>query len=183
VRVHQASPPVAEAVEPLDAGTERAVLPITIRTATGRGRTLLSAFDSALFLAGVADFNLIRLSSVIPQQAEITRTSERLPGGHGDRLYCVYASAFAEQPGDTAWAGIGWVRDEVGNGLFVEHHAGSEETLLELIHLSLEDMNARRGGQYGPVEYATASAHHDQVGSPSCALVIAAYQTQDWGVS
>jgi arginine decarboxylase len=182
VKVHQASPPVT-AVDLIAARAEEAVLPITVRTATGRGRTLLSAFDSALFLAGVADFNLIRLSSVIPRQARITRTSERLSGGHGDRLYCVYASAFAEQPGDTAWAGVGWVRDEEGNGLFVEHHAGSEESLLELIHLSLEDMNARRGGQYGPVEYATASAHHDKVGSPACALVVAAYQTQDWGLS
>jgi arginine decarboxylase len=157
------------------------VLPITVRTATGRGRTVLSSFDDALHLAGVANFNLIRLSSVIPQQGRISRTTDPMPGDHGDRLYCVWASAFAEHPGETAWAGIGWVRDSEGRGLFVEHSAGSEEGLLELIHLSLEDMNDRRGGGYGAVQTATVSAHHD--GRPACALAIAAYQVAGWDLS
>lgn len=159
-------------------------LPITVRTATGRGRTALSSFDDALFAAGVADLNLVRLSSVIPAASRIVRDAERMAGGeaeHGDRLYCVWASGYAELPGETAWAGLGWSRDDAGRGLFVEHSAGSEEELLGLIHLSLEEMNARRGGGYGPVETATVSAHHD--GVPACALVIAAYQAAGWELS
>lgn len=156
-------------------------LPITIRTAGGRGRTLLSAFDDALWRAGVANFNLIRLSSVIPQQSQISFSSEPLAGEHGDKLYCVYASALAEHPGETAWAGIGWVRDAWGRGLFVEHHAGSEESLEELIRLSLEDLDHRRGGGYGEIQSVTVSAHND--GLPACALAIATYQTSGWGLS
>ena len=154
------------------------VLPISIRTATGTGRTQLSAWDDALWHAGVANFNLIRLSSVIPSQSRLSFTSEPLTGEHGDQLYCVYASTIAEDPGDTAWAGIGWTRDEDGRGLFVEHSARSEEALSELIHLSLEDMIERRGGGYGAIESVTVAA--ENTGRPACALAIATYQVSGW---
>lgn len=156
-------------------------LPISIRTSVGRGRTSLSAFDDALHGAGVANYNLIRLSSVIPQPSRIVRTSEPFAGEHGDRLYCVWASAYAERPGETGWAGVGWVRDASGRGLFVEHHATTEKELDELIRLSLEDMNERRGGGYGPVETAISSASYDR--GPACALVLAAYQVSGWRLS
>ena len=148
---------------------------IGISTACGRGRTLMSAFDDALHGARVHDFNLVRLSSVIPPGAVLHRSEERLQGEHGDRLYCVYAAAYAELPGETVWAGIGWVRDATGRGLFVEHTAGSEDSLVELIRLSLEDMNERRGGGYGDLGHVTVSAHHDD--RPACALAIATSRT------
>ena len=157
------------------------VLPISIRTASGTGRTLLSAWDDALWLAGVANFNLIRLSSVIPQQSRLSFTTEPVAGEHGDQLFCVYASTLAENPGDTAWAGIGWTRDEDGRGLFVEHSAHSEESLTDLIHLSLEDMIERRGGGYGEIRSVSVSA--ENVGQPACALAIATYQVSGWQLS
>lgn len=157
---------------------ETKVLPVGIHVATGHGSTMLSAFDAALLGAGVANYNLVRLSSVIPQQAVIDLEPPPLAGNHGDRLYCVYAAAYAEHPGESAWAGIGWVRDESGEGLFVEHEAGSEGDVLELIHLSLDDMNRNRGGHYGPVETAITSAHYDT--QPACALVVASYGVADW---
>lgn len=154
------------------------VLPISIRTAAGTGRTLLSAWDDALWRAGVANYNLIRLSSVIPRQSHISFTSEPLTGDHGDQLFCVYASTLAEAPGDIAWAGIGWTRAEDGRGLFVEHSATTEDELTELIHLSLEDMNERRGGGYGEIHSVTVSARNE--GLPACALAIATYQVAGW---
>jgi arginine decarboxylase len=157
------------------------VLPISIRTAAGHGRTTMSAFDDALLGAGVANYNLIRLSSVIPQPGVISFGSEPVKGDHGDRLYCVYAAAFADEPGDNAWAGIGWVRDQSGRGLFVEHTADSEKALVELIQLSLEDMNDRRGGGYGPIDRVTVSARNE--GRPACALAVAAYQVAGWELS
>src|SRR3712207_127342 len=105
----------------------------------------MSAFDSALLGAGVANYNLIRLSSVIPQAARISFDSDPVVVVPSDRLYCVYASAPADHPRHSAWAGIGWVRDGAGRGLFVEHHAGNEDELTALISHSLEDMSGRRG--------------------------------------
>ncbi len=173
MRVHQVL--VAEA----DSRDVQALaLPISIRTAAGHGRTAMSAFDAALAGAGVANFNLVRLSSVIPQASRISFDSDPVLGDHGDRLYCVYAAAHAAAPGDTAWAGIGWVRDPDGRGLFVEHVAETEDALLELIGLSLEDMNERRGGGYGPVESVTVSATSGD--RPACALAFASYQATGW---
>lgn len=168
----------SEAPLPGQRGTREGVLPISIRTASGRGRTPLSAWDDALWLAGVANFNLIRLSSVIPQQSKLSFTHEPVQGDHGDQLFCVYASTLAEHVGDTAWAGIGWTRADDGRGLFVEHSATSEESLTELIRLSLEDMIERRGGGYGEIESVMVSARND--GQPACALAIATYQVAGW---
>ena len=75
---------------------------LTIRVSSGKGvgRTRLSAFDAALHAAGVGNFNLLRLSSVIPRGSEVTEVGglQQLAGAHGDRLYCVYAEAYASTP-------------------------------------------------------------------------------------
>jgi pyruvoyl-dependent arginine decarboxylase len=153
-------------------------LDITVRSGSGTGRTLLSAFDNALQGAGVADFNLVTLSSVIPPASRIRNVEGVLAGGHGDLLFCVRAQAFAEQPGDEAWAGLGWCVDETGGGLFVEHHGVSEQSVVEQIELSLGDMKAKRGDAYGPVYMALASAQ--STGLPVCAVVVAAYRVSTW---
>lgn len=154
-------------------------LDITIRTGSGAGLTRLSAFDAALLAAGVANLNLVPLSSVIPPGSRMTRTAEPLHARHGDRLYCVLATAWADQPGETAWAGLGWARDVTTGGLFVEHHSGSRASLLEQIHLSLADMSANRGGGYDEVETVSASAHY--LDRPACAVAVAAYEVAGWG--
>lgn len=61
---------------------------ILVSHGTGDGPTPLAAFDSALLAAGVENYNLIRLSSVIPPGAGIERgrfTSD--PDEYGRRLY------------------------------------------------------------------------------------------------
>ncbi|MGZ4445933.1 MAG: pyruvoyl-dependent arginine decarboxylase [Nocardioides sp.] len=151
---------------------------ITLRTGTGSGSTRLSAFDAALHAAGVSGFNLIVLSSVIPPRSTLRRTGDRHPGQHGDRLYCVLSAAYAEQPGEVAYAGLGWVVDPERGGLFVEHAADSEEALDKLVDLTLADMEERRGTTYGPVQRATAVARC--VEQPVCAVSVAAYAAVPW---
>lgn len=155
---------------------------IRISKGTGSGRTQLAAFDAALRDAGIADFNLVRLSSVIPPAAElrIVDGDEQLTGEHGDLLYCVYASAFASTSGDQAWAGVGWSlrTDGSGAGLFVEHHGSSRGTVVHDIETSLEDMSIGRDDQFETAGSLLASIeceHH-----PVCALVVATYQRQGW---
>ena len=91
---------------------------------------MLSAFDHALINTGTANYNLVRLSSVIPPNAEIIKLDGKIPelgGTWGDRLYVVYAEARTEQLGEEVWAGIGWVQDpDTKKGLFVEHEGHSE---------------------------------------------------------
>jgi arginine decarboxylase len=158
-------------------------LTIRVSRGAGTGRTPLSAFDAALRAAGVANFNLVRLSSVIPPGSTVARVTGRgqLRGRWGDRLYCVYADQRATVPGEEAWAGIGWRMRADGSraGLFVEHETPSRPALEAAIAASLEDLAAGRPEEFGPVHSVLASAVcTDQ---PVCALVVASYQAVSWG--
>ncbi len=159
--------------------TDGAAPDITVRSGSGVGRTALAAFDRALHAVGASNFNLVTLSSVIPPGSDVRVVVDDLGGVHGDRLYCVLSAAHAEQPGEIVWAGLGWVRaPDTGAGLFVEHHAGSEESLREMIDLTLGDMVESRGGGYGEITAVVTSAHC--VDRPVCALVLAAYSVVPW---
>jgi len=152
-----------------------------VRTAAGSGRTPISAFDDALHAANVADFNLITLSSVVPPRTDVVVSDEPLKAEHGDKLYCVVAAASAELRGESVWAGLGWVHDPEIGGLFVEHHSGSQESVEELINLSLQDMTRRRGRDFGPPQRVVVGAHCTD--GPVCALAIAAYSVESWETS
>src|SRR5262245_4155869 len=151
---------------------------------TGYGSTSLSAFDAALRDTGVANFNLVRLSSVIPPDTDVDTTGGTpIPdGGWGDRLYCVYAEQHADLPGVEAWAGIGWVQRLDGQGgLFVEHEGPTEAFLNAAIDSSLADLVAGRPEEFGEVHKVVHGA--TCVDQPVCAFVVAAYETAAWGAN
>lgn len=159
-------------------------LAIRVTAGSGTGRTTMAAFDAALRASGVADHNLIRLSSIIPAGAgvEVCSPAEQLRGGFGDRLYCVYAVAYATECGDDAWSGIGWslATDGSGRGLFVEHSGHAEEQVTSMITTSLAEMEAGRGGSFAFHDRLLSSAHCS--GLPVCSVVVATYRTAGWGM-
>jgi pyruvoyl-dependent arginine decarboxylase len=65
---------------------------IKIASGVGTGPTTLAAFDAALNHAGVANYNIIKLSSVIPPKTtiEVKNTGKltKLPGGWGRSPVC-----------------------------------------------------------------------------------------------
>lgn len=158
--------------------------PLTIRVSagSGTGRTTLAAFDAALAVAGVSDFNLIQLSSIVPPGSQVLEVDgrEQLPGGHGDALYCVYARAHASLPGHEAWAGLAWSRrdDGSGAGLFVEHDGPSHEQVSTDLTHSLEDLSATRGGRYHPSGSRIAGITCSTL--PVCAVVVATFRRTGW---
>lgn len=157
---------------------------IKITTGIGTGPTNLAAFDSALNHAGVANYNIIRLSSVIPPKSIVKLTSpplEKLSGEWGDKLYVVMAEQRVDTPNTEAWAGVGWVQDETtGRGLFVEHEGNSEQKVRNDIKQSLEALMATRNVNYGPInmEVVGRACKHE----PVCAMVVAVYESVGWGV-
>lgn len=143
----------------------------------------MAAFDAALRAAGVADHNLIRLSSIIPGGTllEVCSPQEQLRGDFGAKLYCVYAAAYATERGDDAWAGIGWslATDGSDRGLFVEHSGHGEDQVSSMITMSLIDMASGRHDTFALQEKVLSSAHCS--GQPACSVVVATYRTADWG--
>ncbi len=155
---------------------------IQVARGVGDGPTKIAAFDAALRHAGVANFNLIVLSSVIPPRTVVKHVgghSVRFDGDWGDRLYVVMAETRVSEPGEEGWAGIGWVQEEGSSkGLFVECEAPTEHRLREDLEQSLHSMAAARPDSFGPPEYVVQGVHcRDR---PMCALVVAVYESAPW---
>lgn len=153
---------------------------IVIARGTGHGPTALAAFDSALLDAGVANYNLICLSSVIPPGSRIERRRWHTPPQDwGRRLYCVVSQAREQRRGHAVHAGIGWVQDaERGQGLFVELHDHDEVRLDRDLRATLGSMQRQRGLTPATVHTEIASARCEA--EPVCALVIAVYAAAPW---
>ena len=156
------------------------VLTIPLCTGTGEGPTPLAAFDAALIDAGVADHNLIYLSSVIPPNAVIVRDRYRMPAAdYGRRLYVVMSQMRQSEPGQTAHAGIGWMQDDSdGRGLFVELHDSDRGRLERDLIDTLESMRGARTTRYGSIK--TVIESRTCTGAPVCALVAAVYGCEPW---
>lgn len=154
---------------------------ITIVSGIGTGPTELSAFDSALNDAGVANYNLLRLSSVIPPASQLVEVekAENLPGQWGDKLYVVMAENRSSTRGEEIWAGIGWVQNSTdGSGLFVEHEGESEAAVRSDIRNSLEQLMKTRGMEQLEISMVVKGAKVKD--DPTCALVIAVYEASGW---
>jgi len=154
---------------------------IKVSSGTGEGATELSAFDKALQNAGVANYNLLYLSSVIPPgfMPQIEKPAVN-SNEFGHKLYVVMAENRTSEVGKEVWSGIGWVMKENQSegGLFVEHHGESKEEVIKLITDSLNTMKANRAEKYGEIKYEISGIKCAK--NPVCALVCAFYQSEGW---
>ena len=153
---------------------------IKITSAVGSGPTPLAAFDAALRNAGIENYNLIPLSSVIPTAAVLERS--RIfspPAEYGHRLYVVMSRHETSQLGEEAWAGLGWTQeDESGRGLFVELHGTSRRCVETAIESTLDSMKDARDYDYGKNESEIVGGVCE--GEPICALAVALYESEPW---
>ena len=160
---------------------------IHVGSGIGFGPTRMAAFDSALNELGIANYNMLRLSSIIPPNSEIVvhdgRIQKEMPGQWGDRMYVVMAEIRVDKHNVGAWAGVGWVQDKkTGRGLFTEHEGNSEDFVRREIKQSLEAFMAMRSQDetfdWGPIEMKVVG--ETCISKPVCAMVAAIFQTTDW---
>lgn len=153
---------------------------IKIVKGTGTGNTEISTFDNALYNAGLDNFNLIYLSSIIPPSSRITKIDKfsQQEKDYGKKLYTVKAVSFQKIKGKEAWAGIGWFQDKERKGVFVEHTAGSKKALINLIKKSLADIKRYRANNF--IEEDLSIAGIKCKGKPVCAVVLAVYKIERW---
>lgn len=158
---------------------EETSLKIRITTGIGTGLTELSAFDAALYDAGIANFNLIYLSSIVPPASSVN-VEKYTPqvSEFGSKLYVVMSKMVGSNIGDALYAGLGWVYS-VHGGIFVEHSGSSYNQVAREIDLSIESMIQSRP------HLATAERHQKIVGvdnilKPTCVLVAAVFASESW---
>jgi arginine decarboxylase len=154
---------------------------IQISQGLGTGPTELSAFDQALVNAGVANFNLLYLSSVLPpnSRVHVEETPKKPVGEWGDKLYVVMAQKRSSQRNQEVWAGIGWIQDpKTKQGLLVEHEGHSEAEVRADIKHSLIALALNRGMEFGPIHMHVVGTRCTDL--PVCALVVAVFESTSW---
>ena len=155
---------------------------VFVLTATGEAATEIAAFDNALVNAGIANMNLIYLSSVIPAKTCVEQIDKYKlsPENFGKRLYVVMAKR-ESLTDDGVAAGLGWVMEENGRfGLFVEHDAETSKEVIKLIHDSLSDMmKSRKEYHFSEIQYLVSEAKRTN-DRAIAAIAVAVYQIDDW---
>ncbi len=155
---------------------------IRITKGTGLGPTELSAFDHALVNAGIANYNLIYLSSVLPPGSDVIRrgkSSANQGGQWGDRLYLVIAQMRTILRNQEVWAGVGWMQDpKTKKGLLVEHEGHNEQEVRADIKHSLEALAKNRDMKFGPIDMEVVGVKCEN--EPVCALVAAVFESNEW---
>jgi len=98
----------------------------------GIGDTRLTAFDQALLNAGVGNFNLVQVSSILPVEAKIQKKVD-LPDG--SLLPIAYGYSVTSEPGIRVTAAIAVVIPERGPvGLIMEYSGNlPEEEAREMV--------------------------------------------------
>lgn len=166
---------------------ERRPHAIFLVSSEGEGHTLLSAFDSALYNAGVGNYNLIYLSSIIPPRSTLTHVEKyEGSGDYGDRLYVVRAEMRSDAQGAAIGAGVGWYQHDDGSGLFVEHEIESDtednarRDLEKMIRESVQDLCAIRGVQWEDSRFHS-KVHVTTVGDkPKSVFTCAVFKSESW---
>ncbi len=152
---------------------------ISVTWGTGEGKTKKAAFDRALMDAGIDQYNLITLSSVIPIGTDIVVekfVADRNEYGH--RLYTVLSGFYAENKGDKAVAGLGWTLDEEKKGIFVEISGNDAKKVTDDIKKTFESMNSCREEDYSKIDMKLVEK--ECKGDVACAVVVAVYKSEGW---
>ncbi len=92
---------------------------------TGRHRESLQSFEEALRDAGIAGFNLVRVSSIYPANCKIVSRQRGLDQmTAGQIVFCVMAECRTNEPNRLAGAGIGLAvpADKAKHGYIAEYH-------------------------------------------------------------
>lgn len=148
-----------------------------LRSGRGTGRRALNAFDAALVDAGVGNYNLIKVSSILPPGA--VRGTE-IPLIAGSRLPIAYGAQVVEEPGQrvSASVSIGIPKDPTLNGVIMEFHApGTAEDAERIVREMAEEAMALRGIEVAEIVSVAVEAIHDEL--PVCAFAAVALIPDD----
>jgi arginine decarboxylase len=133
------------------------------------GDTELNAFDNALLAAQVGNLNLIRVSSVLPQDATMLLEVPRItPGSLVPTVYSVQVSA---TPGETVAAAVGIGVGEGSHGMIYESHGNSLSEVEATVRKMIDEGFARRGLKLKEVIVRSIEHKVERIGCAVAAVV------------
>ena len=162
---------------------------IHVVSGKGEGTTLLSAFDNALEDAGVYNYNIVPLSSIIPPQSKVVKEYRfKAPADeYGHRLYVVKAEIRSAETDKFIASGLGWYQfGDDNRGVFVEHETKGDtakivrsEIEFRIKH-SLKDLCRFRNVPFHENRIRSLISVAEIKSLPTSVLVMAAYQSEGW---
>lgn len=153
--------------------------PIRVVWGTATGPTPIASYDAALAEAGVHNYNLVTVSSMIPAEpaVEVADTAPEL-GPPGGELTVVQARATTAGPGRVS-AALGWVRSEAGPGLFYEAAGETDpEDATRQVEEGLAHGQTLRDWRWGEPSTRAVTAAAD-AGTHTTAVVLGVYGDAD----
>ena len=141
---------------------------VSLTSGHSEGMDELVAFDNALAAAGIADLNLIKVSSIVPQGARLVPLRE-FP--IGSLVPTVYAKIESDTPGETIAAAVALGLSPDGRGVIMEY--SGRGTAAEIEAVARKRVEAAFAARGIPLhEYHVASAEHTVV-EHGCAVAAA----------
>ena len=118
-----------------------------LASGAAEGYSPLNAFDAALIQAGIGDFNLVKVSSIIPPGCKEGRPRSHPPGSV---VPAAYAYIISDIPGEVVSAAVAAAlpERETDAGLIMEYSArGHQQEAEEIVrNMAVEGMRIRGRG-------------------------------------
>jgi arginine decarboxylase len=153
--------------------------PVRVVWGVGTAATAVASYDTALAEANLHDYNLLQVSSVLPEGAAVEAVG-RAPdlGPAGGLIPVVQARVTAREPAELT-AGLGWVVTEGGSGVVYEAAGETDEvTIRDRIRSGLTEAADLRDWTPLDPEIKTVSATAASDGFTT-AVVLAVYGRPD----
>ena len=142
-----------------------------VTSGAAEGGTPLNAFDNALLAAEIGNYNLIKVSSIIPQGARLHEVRPDLLAGA--LVPAVVAQLGSDRPGTeiSSAVGLGFSRDS--HGMIMEHSCqGPAEAAESAVRKMVEQAFARRGLDLHNIVIRSCSHRVANVGCTVAAVIL-----------
>ena len=136
------------------------------------GATPLNAFDSALLAAGIGNINLMKVSSIIPPDADIVALPRIKPGA---LVPAAYAAITGRVPGELISAAVGYAlpQDRTKAGVIMEYHDKVPQAEAErVIRQMLQEAFRVRGESIREASVVAAEHRVKRIGCAVAAVIL-----------
>ena len=131
-----------------------------LTSSVGTGETILTSFDNALYQSGIANYNLVKISSILPANPILVK---HVTIKEGSVLYTAYASLTTKEKKQIAAAvAVGIPQDETKVGVIMEYSGYcNKETAEKMVRTMVEESMAFRGYRIKEILSEAAEAIND----------------------
>ncbi|MGA1795929.1 MAG: pyruvoyl-dependent arginine decarboxylase [bacterium] len=136
------------------------------------GYTPLNAFDGALIDAGVGNFNLVKVSSIIPPRCTEIRDHSIPPGS---LVPIAYASIISDIPGEVISAAVAAAlpEDDERPGLIMEYSSrGHKEEIESIVRNMAEQGMAKRGTRIARLQSVAIESKVQHIGAAFAGVML-----------